>query len=180
LCGGRGRRCLASGGRGRRCLAGAHGGRSPLSRRCRFRSDFAGKIGLEPAPQNSLRALRPLRSTTCGESETNALRAPAPGRFFQPPFKSPPPDTACRERTRRACSTCDARPSRPLLAPCVYATGRRSGPWLTGFNQTRERTRRNARCGPQGERNVVHHRSRTQQRARRGRRCPVGAILRGG
>src|SRR5947209_965484 len=31
-----------------------------------------------------------------------ALRAPAPDRFFQPPFKSPPPDTACRDEDR-AC-----------------------------------------------------------------------------
>jgi hypothetical protein len=62
-----------------------------------LRSDSAEKIGLKPAPQNLLRALRPLRSTTCGEHETwrYALRLQAD--FFSRPAKSPPPGTACRD-----------------------------------------------------------------------------------
>jgi hypothetical protein len=68
----------------------------------RFISDFAEKIGSGPAPCNSLRALRPLRSAMHGEHETKRY-APGPEPIFSAVTQNrPPPDTACREGTARA------------------------------------------------------------------------------
>jgi hypothetical protein len=117
--------------RGRRCPAGAHTWRSALAPKA-LRSDSAEKIGSGPAPQNSLRARRPLRSTTCGESDTNALRAPAPSRFFQPPRKIAPPGHRLPRghnvRARRGFATIVNRyrgRTRMGLAVCAKSRGRK-------------------------------------------------------
>jgi hypothetical protein len=55
-----------------------------------LRSDCAGKIGLEPAPCNSLRALRPLRSAMHGEHETNALKRAGSRPIFSAVLKIAP------------------------------------------------------------------------------------------
>jgi hypothetical protein len=55
-----------------------------------LRFDFAGKIGLEPAPCNSLRALRPLRSTMHGEHETNALKRSGSRPIFPAALRNRP------------------------------------------------------------------------------------------
>jgi len=69
------------------------------SRLSPLRYDFAEKIGSGPAPRNSLRALRPLRSNMHGEHETKRC-APGPEPIFSAATpKSPPPGTACREGT---------------------------------------------------------------------------------
>ena len=86
--------CVAAGGIRRRLILW----RSPL------RCDFAVICALEPAGQNSLRsAALQLRSDSCPESvyegrmKVPFILPPAPERKSQPPQKSPPSDTACRD-----------------------------------------------------------------------------------
>jgi hypothetical protein len=62
-----------------------------------LRSDFAEKISSGPAPRNSLRARRPLRSNMHGEHETKRY-APGPEPIFSAATQNrPPPGTACRD-----------------------------------------------------------------------------------
>jgi hypothetical protein len=78
--------------RGRRCPLPAHAGAVGLAGRlhCDARTGVV--------PQNSLRALRALRSDSRGKHDNEARsRAPTPALRFSSPQKSPPADSACRE-----------------------------------------------------------------------------------
>ena len=101
----------ASSRRGRRYPAGAHtaGG-------LRYRSDSAAMLGLGSASQNSLRALRPLRSNSCDESVYEARKRARPqaehrSRHRNRPRRVPP---AARRRGGRACVE---RQQCPLVRP---------------------------------------------------------------
>jgi hypothetical protein len=81
----------------------------------RWRGDSAALFGLEPAPANSLRALRPLRSDSAGEHETCALERVRPqAEQHSRSQKSPLPGTACREYKRwRASGSTSLLHSKP-------------------------------------------------------------------
>jgi hypothetical protein len=81
--------------------------------RSALRADFAALLGLGSASQNSLRALKgPPFKQLRRASLRSAQARPPPDRASQPPQRSPPPGTACREVAQ--CGVCHEHQRRPL------------------------------------------------------------------